>query len=74
MTRFRLRTLLIAGAAALSVALGGCVAYPGYGYGYYPGYAYNYAYAPPPVVGFSIGGWGGWHDHGWHDHGWGWQH
>ena len=53
----------------LAIGLAGCVAYPA-PYGYYGGYygtpAYNYAYAPPPVVGFNFGWWGG-------DH-WGWGH
>lgn len=66
------------GALVLAMALGGCVAYPGYygygygynGYGGYP-YGYNYAYAQP-AFGVAVGGWG-WQHRGWHDHD-GWYH
>lgn len=52
-----LRPLVAAGALVAAAALGGCVAYPGYGYYGYP-YGYNYAYAYPSV-GVAVGGWRG---------------
>ena len=55
-----LRPLVAAGALVAAAALGGCVAYPGYGYYGYP-YGYNYAYAYPRSVsrlaaGVALGG------------------
>ncbi len=63
-----LRPLVAAGALVAAAALGGCVAYPGYGYYGYP-YGYNYAYAYP-TVGVAVGGWRG---PGWYG-GRGWYH
>jgi hypothetical protein len=50
--------MIVAAALLLAAALGGCVAYPGYGYGYSYGYGYqpryyaaypgSYAYQYPP--------------------------
>jgi hypothetical protein len=78
---------LIATLTLLTVlgSLTGCVAVPGYDYGYaqpyYPGYGYAYGPPYPPVYGSVgiYGGWGGsccyhgghWHGgDGWHGGGW----
>jgi hypothetical protein len=67
------RRWLLAAAAAATLGLSGCVAYPydgyyGGGYPGYPGYP-AYAYAPPVGVvvggGCCWGGWGWWHGGGW---------
>lgn len=67
------RGAAVSGALLLALALGGCVVYPGYGYGpgAYP--AYGYAAPPPAVYAGGVWGWGwggGWHGGGWHGGGW----
>lgn len=52
----------------LTVALGGCVAYPDYGYGY--GYGYDPYYGDYPAGYVAVGSDWGWRDHGWHGRNW----
>jgi hypothetical protein len=71
---FCCRTLPLLAVLGAATTLGGCVAYPGYGYqapAYGYGYGYSYPYYATPTIGFNFGGWGGhyWHG-GWHDRGW----
>jgi hypothetical protein len=56
------RLLLISAVLALTVLLGGCVAYPAYpGYAAYPAYGYPAPYYGGGYVAYG----GGWHDGGW---------
>jgi hypothetical protein len=67
------KLLTLAAVVTATIALGGCVVAPPYGYAYAPDYGYGYApgyYAGPSVsvgVGYSCcWGHGGWGHGGWH--------